>query len=312
MIVGGMGTATFLMLAGVAVGLSAGSKFRRSGNAAAAAGAVVRRGFEIYALGLVFRLQAFVLGWSSNFNDLLKVDILNIMGPSIVFAALFWRAGGSLRSRSAIFAAATVATAFATPAIRSAPLQPLPDFLEAYLVPIGGATNFVFFPWTALVFAGAFAGVLIDAAGSRAAERRLNLWLGAGGVALAALAYAASHLPAVAGPSYFWTSSPAYLFIRAGIVAAGIAGAYAWTARFVRPERWSPLITFGRTSLFIYWIHVELVYGLVSRPLHHALSLTQAWIAYAVFSAAMLGCSVLKERIVARRAPRPQRSAAAA
>jgi hypothetical protein len=95
-------------------------------------------------------------------------------------------------------------------------------------------------------------------------------------------------------------------------VAAGIAGAYAWTARFVRPERWSPLITFGRTSVFIYWIHVELVYGLVSRPLHHALSLTQAWIAYAVFSAAMLGCSVLKERIVARRAPRPQRSAAAA
>ena len=28
------------------------------------------------------------------------------------------------------------------------------------------------------------------------------------------------------------------------------------------------LVQLGRTSLFIYWIHVELVYGLISRPLH--------------------------------------------
>ena len=32
----------------------------------------------------------------------------------------------------------------------------------------------------------------------------------------------------------------------------------------------------GRTSLFIYWIHVELVYGLISLPLHRALSLPAA------------------------------------
>ena len=42
-------------------------------------------------------------------------------------------------------------------------------------------------------------------------------------------------------------------------------------------RRWSPLQAFGRSSLFVYWIHVEMVYGLISLPLHGALSLSWAW-----------------------------------
>ena len=30
----------------------------------------------------------------------------------------------------------------------------------------------------------------------------------------------------------------------------------------VGADGWSPLLQLGRTSLFIYWIHVEMVYGL--------------------------------------------------
>ena len=48
--------------------------------------------------GLLFRLQAWILGWSHRPTDLLKVDILNIMGPSIVVAALLWRVGPHGRS----------------------------------------------------------------------------------------------------------------------------------------------------------------------------------------------------------------------
>src|SRR5687767_4827025 len=64
MIVGGGGTTLFLFLAGVAVALSAGSKLRRTGHAGAAAKAVALRGLEIFALAFVFRLQAWILGWS--------------------------------------------------------------------------------------------------------------------------------------------------------------------------------------------------------------------------------------------------------
>ena len=77
---GGFGAPLFLLLAGVAVSLSAGSKMRRARDRQAAARAVMRRGLEIFALAFLFRVQAWILGWSPNWT-LLRVDILNVMGP---------------------------------------------------------------------------------------------------------------------------------------------------------------------------------------------------------------------------------------
>src|SRR4051812_48945008 len=91
MIVAGFGAPLFLFLAGLSVALSAGSKVRRTGNAPAAAIAVVKRGAWIFLLAFLFRIQAWVLGWGSP-RTLLKIDILNIMGPSIVAAGIAWGA----------------------------------------------------------------------------------------------------------------------------------------------------------------------------------------------------------------------------
>jgi uncharacterized membrane protein len=297
-IVGGMGTAFFLMLAGVSVGLSAGSRLRRSGDHAAASNAVVRRGLEVFALAFAFRFQSWILGWSPNPRDLLKVDILNIMGPSIVCAALLWRVAPTVGGRAVVFALATTVTAFLTPSIRAASLGGLPDPLEAYIVPVAGLSNFVFFPWMGLVFAGAFVGVLMDATTSVEREKRLNLWLALAGGVLAGVSYAASYLPYER--AHFWTSSPSYFFLRVGLVMLGVSIAYAWNTGVVRSGRWSPLAQLGRTSFFIYWIHVEMAYGLISRPLHHGLTLGQVAGAYVLFTAFMLFCSVAKERLVTR------------
>ena len=86
-ILGGFGAPLFLFLAGVSVALSASSKARRLGDPALASRAVVRRGLEIFLLAFVFRVQAWVLGLGAPIG-LLKVDILNIMGPSIMAAAV--------------------------------------------------------------------------------------------------------------------------------------------------------------------------------------------------------------------------------
>jgi hypothetical protein len=164
MLLGGMGTTLFLTLAGVAVALSAGSKLRRTGSPAAASAAVARRGLEIFVLAFVFRFQAWMLGWSHSTSDLLKVDVLNIMGPSIVLAAFLWRAGRTAAQRMWIFAVATAVVAFVTPPVRTLPPGSLPDALQAYITPVAGLSNFVFFPWLALVLAGAAIGVMLDAA----------------------------------------------------------------------------------------------------------------------------------------------------
>jgi uncharacterized membrane protein len=303
MILGGFGAPLFLLLAGVSVALSASSKSRRLGDPGAASRAVMRRGWQIFLLAFVFRIQAWVLGWAAP-RTLLKVDILNIMGPAIVAAAALWGIAASRgehgreRRQYAIFAAATLAMTLLTPIIRATPLlDALPDPIEGYIRPRAGLTNFSFFPWAGFVFAGALLGVAIDRTRTRAAETRLNTTFLIAGAALAIGAYAASFLPSPYARSDFWTSSPAFFFIRLGVMTAAIAVAYAWGVRHA-VERWSPMQQLGRTSLFIYWIHVEMVYGLISLPLHKGLSHGHAWIALGAFSVFMLGCSIAKDRVV--------------
>src|SRR5207237_7033423 len=50
---------------------------------------VIRRGAEIFALGLLFRLQEFLIafGWAP-WGDLLRVDILNTIGLSMVLMGI--------------------------------------------------------------------------------------------------------------------------------------------------------------------------------------------------------------------------------
>jgi len=308
MIVGGGGTTLFLFLAGVSVALSAGSKFRRTGSASAASRAVALRGLEIFVLAFLFRLQAYILGWSHRPTDLLKVDILNVMGPSIAAGAFLWWLGSTVLNRWIIFAAAAAAIAFLTPFVGTLPRGLLPQALEAYFIHVQGQSNFVFFPWAALVFAGAAGGVLIDAAVTPDLDRRMHRRLAAGGAIVAVAAFVSSYFPTPFRGSYFWTTSPAYLFLRVGLSTLGVIGAYAWLK--ARGPGWSPITQLGRTSLFIYWIHVELLYGLISRPWHRGLTLAEAGIAYVVFCALMLACSIAKERVAARFASRGRSSKA--
>jgi hypothetical protein len=53
----------------------------------------------------------------------------------------------------------------------------------------------------------------------------------------------------------------------------------------------------------VYWIHVEMVYGFVSRPLHRALSLRGSLIACVAFGAFLYGLVLLKNRFATRFRP---------
>ena len=309
MIAGGMGAPLFLFLAGVSVVLSAGSKARRLGDDGAAAAAVARRGLQIFGLAFLFRLQAVIVSWGA-WRSMLKVDILNIMGPSIVAAALLWGALHSARWRLFAFALAAAGIAFLTPPIRSTELlSVLPDPIEGYLRPRPGFTNFAFFPWSGFVFAGACIGILLEAARTSAAERRANLTLAVIGALIVAGGFAASYGPSPFVNSQFLTSSLSFFLIRTGVLVAAVGAAYAWEQRPHGAARWSPLRQLGRTSLFIYWIHIELIYGLIVRPLHKSMSLGEAWFGVLIFSILMVIASVLKEKAAAAWTRRRQRTA---
>jgi hypothetical protein len=155
------------------------------------------------------------------------------------------------------------------------------------------------------VFAGGLIGVLLDrrSAGAARADTRLNTWLGVGGAALAAAAYAGSFLPTVYTRSDFWTSSPSFFLLRLGLLTMAIGLAFAWERR-PWGGGWSWVQQLGRTSLFIYWVHVELVYGLISIPIHHKLTLGQSCVALVLFSGLMLYLSLAKDRYVAAKQAR--------
>jgi len=97
-LVGGFAAPLFLWLAGLGLVLSAERALQRTGDRATAASGAVRRGFEILLLAFLFRLQAFIVSPGNPPVSLLRVDILNIMGPAVMGAAIVWRVARGTRS----------------------------------------------------------------------------------------------------------------------------------------------------------------------------------------------------------------------
>ena len=345
-VLGGFAAPLFLWLAGVAVVLAATRTAERTPPAGAPAArwrsgrargveVACRRGLEIFILAFLFRLQGFIVTPGGAPVTIFRVDVLNIMGPAMVGVGLLWGAGPTVAARVASCAGAAICIGMLTPIVRTASLvNALPIWLQWYMRPAGDLTIFTLFPWAGFVFAGGAAGALLATATDERAERRLQIILGASGAALVAFGFYAAGLPSIYRVSSFWTSSPTWFAIRVGILMLGVAFVYTLhaishektTSRkpgvlvrvFVRSWQ-KPLAVLGRSSLFVYWIHVELVYGYTTWLIRGRLPLWGTAIAYVVFCALMYGAIVLRDRLAgtwrARRVgptPQPARRAEAA
>ena len=304
--VAGLAAPLFLFLAGLTLIMGAcareerlavpGSRFPAPGYHAAAARGAFRRGWQVFGLAFLFRLQSQLLGWGPLIN-LLKVDILNVMGLAMVMAATLWGLGRSRGVRLILFAVATAVATMATPVVReTAWLAPLPDPIEWYFRPVPNRTTFTLFPWAGFLFAGALVGELVHAARTRTAEWRLQAGLLIGAAAGVGLGYLASFRPSIYAVANFWTSSPTFFFIRLGIVAALMP--IAWMA-----PRLPPLETLGRASLFVYWIHVEMVYGVLATPIKRALPLWGSLVATLLLCVVLYWLVILKKRLFS--SPKP-------
>jgi hypothetical protein len=65
----------------------------------------------------------------------------------------------------------------------------------------------------------------------------------------------------------------------------------------------SPIEILGVGSLFVYWVHVELVYGFAGRPLRRQLTLEQGFLAWGLLSIAMYALLLGWNRLGARTHP---------
>ena len=310
--VSGMAAPLFLFLAGLAVVMASNAKVRKGASTAEASWALQKRGWEILGLAILFRAQSWIFNPSATLTGLLKVDILNVMGPSMVAAAWLWGRSSRDGVRLAIFAAATTLVVVASPFVRATDLLvPLADPLEWYLRPPAGKGWFALFPWAALLLAGGAVGVIIDRTRDAASERRLAGVFAASGAAIFAAGFTASYFPPLVPGTTFWTTSLSYFVIRIGLMLFLLSLAYAWMARPAADPATSPMIQMGRTSLFLYWVHVELAYGIFSYPIKGKMPFWAAMVAFVAFSIAMLWLSYAKDRLVARWNAEPMRTARA-
>ena len=95
--------------------------------------------------------------------------------------------------------------------------------------------------------------------------------------------------------SEFWLNSPGLIVIKLGVVMVAIAFAFLWTEHAVGVS-WSWIRQLGTTSLLVYWVHIELVYGRWFGAAHESLNNVACAFWAAVVIALMVGLSVVRTR----------------
>jgi len=243
------------------------------------------------------------------------VDILNTIGVSMMLmGAVCWmvlRVGRSPHIREVLGATAggiAILISLLTPLIWTT-WRPrwLPWPIESY---IDGVHNlgqpqswlFPIFPWTAFAFAGLAVGFLLLSDWARRREAAVFAMAGAAGVALVYLARWMDARPTQVYPIYdFWHTSPNFFLIRVGLLLAILSATYAWCRWGAGQWGFSPLIQLGQTSLLVYWVHIEFVYGRLSIVPKHGAGIRTASFGLVVICLAMLALSIWRTRWKARR-----------
>ncbi len=289
--VGGMPPAIFLFLTGVTLAFLMESTERKGLVGWSRVWIAMRRAGYLFALAIAFRAQLWIFGMpQADFTALFRVDILNCMGFGIAVVSLM--ALFTTLERVRLCAILGLAIAGISPLIASLDTSGVHPFLRAYFVP--GPENFSFFPWGAFLAFGVSAGSVLRLTPSAELKQAMQwgAWLG---LVLVIGSQYFSNLPYSLYPkSDFWIDGPGLVLIKTGIILMLLAFAYLWNAYMV--TGWSWVRQLGTTSLLIYWVHTELVYGRWFYFWQQGLSTAQTVILASVVIALMLGLSVASTR----------------
>jgi len=300
----------FLFLAGISFALVS-DKLAQKGTPPSQIGrTTILRGAQILGFGLLFRLQEYLIAWGwAPRSDLFRVDILNTIGMSmILMGVLCWvvlvMSSQNHRLRLGIAAAATsLAISLLTPLLWTT-WRPdwLPWPIESY---INGVHNlgepqawiFPIFPWGGFAFAGLALGFFLRSDWTRQRETRVFLLAGLGGIILIEAARWVDARPFQLYSTYdFWHTSPSFFLIRIGFLLIFLFASYSWCKWGPAQIGFSPLIQLGQTSLLVYWVHIELVYGRFAILPKHSQSIRGATLGLAAIFLMMLGLSLLRTK----------------
>jgi uncharacterized membrane protein len=285
--IGGIAPAIFLFLTGVTLALMLDARERSGLPAGGRLGAALRRAGYLGLLAVLFRFQLWLFGQPhTTWTDLLKVDILNCMALSILAVSFLAVFSTAERARNGVVIG--LAIAVASPVVSLIDPALTPGYFRMYFVP--DTQYFSFFPWAAFVAFGLSAGSILRMVTADQMHRVMQ-WFAITGFGLILSAQYFSNLPySLYSNSDFWLNSPGLIFIKLGVILVLLSFTFLWTHHGAE-EGWSWVRQLGVTSLLVYWVHIELVYGRWFGYWKESLTYGQCAIASAVLIVAMLALS---------------------
>jgi uncharacterized membrane protein len=310
--VGGVPPAAFLFLTGVTFGFLMYSQERKGiapGNRWLVS---LRRAGYIFLVAFAFRLQLWIFSWGqSPAGDILRVDVLNCMGFALAVMSVMSLFSNTDRIRLCLILG--VAIACASPLVSQIDWDGTPWIVKSYLSP--DRVFFGFFPWAAFVAFGLSFGSLLRSLDEEQVSQAM-LWIGLAGLITAFGAYSFSNLGvSLYSKSDFWLDNPLLILIKQGVILIFIPFAYIWH-RQPSAQNWSWIRQFGVTSLLVYWVHIELVYGRWLGAWKESLSAEQTTVAAIAIIVLMLLVSLVRTNFTKIRgtvatlwqsAPQPER-----
>ncbi len=287
--VGGEAPAVFLFLTGITLGFLMANRERQGFSAFARWWSSARRAFYLLGLAVLFRVQLWLFGWPAPWTDLLKVDILNCMGVTVLLVSIL--AIFPILDRAKHATVLGLAIAFASPVMSQIDWSGVPGILQAYIVP--SKNMFSLFPWSAFIVFGIAAGSVIRIAGIEHLDRVMQ-WCALLGAGLVMAGQFFSVFPySLYSKSDFWLDSPNLTLIKLGALLLILAAAYLWNTG---ASGWSWVRQIGTTSLLIYWVHIELVYGRWFWFWKENLTAGQCGLIAVILIGLMLGLSIFRTR----------------
>jgi uncharacterized membrane protein len=286
---GGMPPAIFLFLTGVTLSFLMDSTERKGLSPGQRVFTAFRRSGYLFFLAFAFRLQLWLFSRPAPWTDLFKVDILNCMGLSIAVMSVM--AMFRTVERVRLCAILGLAIAFAAPVISQMDWSALPPFVRAYIVP--DYRYFSFFPWAAYLAFGMSVGSLIRVLQQEYVDRAMQWGAIVGGALILACQFFGNQPYSIYTKAEFWLNSPAQVLTKQGVILLVLSLAFVWT-RYGARDGWSWVRQLGTTSLLVYWVHIELVYGRSLWFFKNSLNVGQTAMAAACLIVIMLALSAIK------------------
>jgi uncharacterized membrane protein len=295
---GGEAPALFLFITGITYGFLMDSREKAGIPIADRFTAALRRSGYLFLLAFAFRVSLFLLGFpGSPASELLRVDILNCMGMAMLMLSPMVVFTTHDRIRLCTILGCLIAAL--SPLVSQLDGPGIPWIIRAYFVP--SYNYFSFFPWASFIAFGVAAGSLFRLV-KKEYMGRVMQWMMLLGLALVVGGQYFSGLPySVYTKSEYWLNSPGLALIKLGVVLAVIAFAWVW-ANHAMGHRWGLFCQLGTTSLLVYWVHIEIVYGRWFSFWKESLTIPQVVLFSAVLIVLMTLLSIARTRGFFRRA----------